>query len=166
MKIIIYHKQEHIREQLFADLKEKMLNARKKIKTKSWQDIMHGCLRSLTDSCFKKVPPFVNKYDIDDFIDEWWMYNCPDSYTTSDINRQVYNLIHQLFLIDEEEIKLENEAQTNALEEQYAEKLLALKLAKKKTEEAKIHSEQEQSKLLKNKSILSSNNYVKTQISE
>jgi hypothetical protein len=58
------------------------------------------------------------------------MYNCPDSYTTSDINRKVYNLIHQLFLIDEEEIKLENEAQANALEEQYAEKLLALKLAK------------------------------------
>tara|TARA_B110000285_G_C15097652_1_gene603055 strand:- start:108 stop:797 length:690 start_codon:yes stop_codon:yes gene_type:complete len=110
MKIIIYHKQEHIREQLFADLREKMLSARQKLKTKSWQDILQGCWTSVTSSCFKKVPPFVNKYDIDDFIDEWWMYNCPDSYSTSDINRQVYNLIHQLFLIDEEEVKQENEA--------------------------------------------------------
>ena len=42
----------------------------------------------MTSICFKKVPPFVNKYDIDDFIDELWMYNCPDSYSTSDINRQ------------------------------------------------------------------------------
>ena len=68
---------------------------------------MKGCWRSMTSICFKKVPPFVNKYDIDDFIDELWMYNCPDSYSTSDINRQVYNLIHQLFLIDEDEVKQE-----------------------------------------------------------
>jgi hypothetical protein len=30
-------------------------------------------------------------------------------------NRQVYNLIHQLFLIDEEEVKEEQEEQKNAL---------------------------------------------------
>jgi hypothetical protein len=28
MKIIVYHKQQHIREQLFSDLKEKMIAAR------------------------------------------------------------------------------------------------------------------------------------------
>ena len=50
--------------------------------------------------CFKTPPkPYENKTDIDEFIDLYWMVNCPDSHSTSQINKAVWNLLHKLFIM-------------------------------------------------------------------
>lgn len=41
---------------------------------------------------------------IDDYIDEFWIFNCPEDYSVSLVNDQVYNFFHQLFLVNGEEI--------------------------------------------------------------
>lgn len=69
-------------------------------------DIFKECTNKFVKCCVRKDIPYVNKYDIDDYIDEWWMYNCPTKYSNTEINNQVYNLLHQLFLIDVEDVSL------------------------------------------------------------
>jgi len=43
----------------------------------------------------------MNHNPIDDYIDNFWLMNCPDSYSVGQINQSVYNMLHQLFLLKE-----------------------------------------------------------------
>jgi hypothetical protein len=55
--------------------------------------------------CFQKSRTrYMNKHMIDDYIDNYWIFNCPDNYSVQKINDQVYNFFHQLFLINSVEI--------------------------------------------------------------
>lgn len=35
-----------------------------------------------------------NKYMIDDYIDDYWLLNCPNNYSVIEINKKVYNFFH------------------------------------------------------------------------
>ena len=48
--------------------------------------------------CGKKEPYF-NKYPIDDYIDEYWIKNCPNSRSRVDINDAIKNLLHRLYYL-------------------------------------------------------------------
>ena len=44
----------------------------------------------------------MNKHIIDDFIDEYWVLNCPESYSVTEINDQIYKFFHQMLTLDKE----------------------------------------------------------------
>jgi hypothetical protein len=46
---------------------------------------------------------YVNKTMMDDYIDEYWIFNCPDNYSVTKINEQIYSLFHQLFIANTNE---------------------------------------------------------------
>jgi hypothetical protein len=68
------------------------------------------CSRKLINCCsalvtyfgFNDKQIYINKYPIDLYIDRYWLTNCPSTMSVGDINDQVYNLIHQLILVDQE----------------------------------------------------------------
>ena len=51
-------------------------------------------------SCFRKPQkPYINKHFIDDYIDEYWIMNCPKNYSVGEINASVWQLVHNLFIM-------------------------------------------------------------------
>jgi hypothetical protein len=52
----------------------------------------------------KRDKKYMNKHMIDDYVDNYWIFNCPDVYSVSKINDQVYSFFHQLLLVNAEEI--------------------------------------------------------------
>lgn len=85
MKIIKQHRIDVIRQELFKKLK-KLMN-----KKKSCASILR-----------KEQKVFANKHIIDDFIDEYWVLNCPESYSVAEINDQIYKFFHQMLTLDKE----------------------------------------------------------------
>jgi len=88
MKIIKQHRIDVIRQELFKKLK-KLMN--KKKEKKSCASILR-----------KEQKVFANKHIIDDFIDEYWVLNCPESYSVAAINDQIYKFFHQMHTLNKE----------------------------------------------------------------
>ena len=50
----------------------------------------------------KSKLPYINYHLIDDFIDDYWRINIPESLNIVETNDRVFGLIHYLFMIGEE----------------------------------------------------------------
>ena len=49
--------------------------------------------------CFTPKPEiYINDSYIDRYIDQYFIMNCPETHSISEINQSVYHLIHQLFI--------------------------------------------------------------------
>jgi hypothetical protein len=80
MKIIKQHRIEVIRQALFKKLRRMM--SKKNERTNFFK-------------CFgDEDKVFTNNHIIDDFIDEYWVLNCPDTYSIEEINNQIYKFFH------------------------------------------------------------------------
>ena len=53
----------------------------------------------------QKNRPYLNRHMIDDYIDQFWIFNCPNNYSVGHINNQVHKLFHQLLTENDKEIK-------------------------------------------------------------
>lgn len=63
-----------------------------------WKKFCQFC--SQLRRCFKtQERPYENKTDIDEYIDLYWLINCPESASTPEINKAVWDLLHKLFII-------------------------------------------------------------------
>jgi DNA polymerase/3'-5' exonuclease PolX len=88
MKIIRDHNTDVIRKRLDQQLIELMSNKNANKKT---------C------NIFKKKDEVItsNKHPIDEFIDDWWILNCPEHYSVTEINERVHNFFHLILLTNE-----------------------------------------------------------------
>ena len=71
------------------------------------------CIKFASYFGFNDKQIYINKYPIDLFIDRYWLTNCPGSMGVGAINDQVYNLIHQLLLVDQEMEDEDNQGPSN-----------------------------------------------------
>jgi hypothetical protein len=73
MKIIKEHRMQVVRDALFKKLKI-LMNKEPRSKRKFWQ-------------CFyEEEKVFTNKHIIDEYIDEFWVLNCPETYSISQVD--------------------------------------------------------------------------------
>jgi hypothetical protein len=90
MKIIKDHKTDVIKKRMSKEIKDIMSN--------------HDVKKKTCNIFTKKVEETIsNKHLIDEFIDEWWIFNCPETYSVTEVNDRVYDFFHQLLLTNEQE---------------------------------------------------------------
>lgn len=84
MKIITQHRQEQIRKEIEQVILNKFIriNQEKRAEKSIFLMIIYKLKQ-----CFQKpYGRYVNKTMIDDYVDEYWTFNCPDNYSVPKIN--------------------------------------------------------------------------------
>ena len=68
----------------------------------------------LFSNIFMKKKGWINKTPIDQYIDRFFIINCPETVSISHVESQTYNLFHRIFLQVNEQQNEEPKESTNA----------------------------------------------------
>ena len=111
MRVINQHRAELIKDAVSQHVQEEI---RRSFESPS---VAYNCLKRAVTCNFQyflqQPLPFINRYDIEEYIDRFFLINIPDSLSVSQNHQKVYLLLHQLLTQEYEITQYDGAGDTN-----------------------------------------------------
>jgi hypothetical protein len=106
MKIITMHHAETVRENIFLKIRQRFIdyNKTKKAKQSCFAKLFYYCEKKF-EKLMQEQSRYQNVHMIDDYVDNYWIFNCPNHYSIQQSNKCVHDFFHQLFTQDTQEMQ-------------------------------------------------------------